>query len=802
MLNENISASSRKIVEKFLSGASILSNNKEKLVVSLYATSSNAKPEVLDILKSYLIDLSNSFSESDLLILKKESLGVIRYCHERKEPDMGFIRVGDNHPLSIPSTLLELCDKVLEVEPGCDIFLPYTGSAQFAFMQPDCKYEGFEVHPETWAFSQIYLQAYGISAGIELSGDMGNALPEGKRYDYVFSFPPFLAGRDGRTVIDNLYYLATKSLKENGTMCCILPLSFCTASSGWFDLRKILLDYRNEYSAAVISLPRMLYPYTSVETCMFILHRDGQGKVLLVDATSEQFCSRYDVAGDKEFVLKPQSILETIIGEHPDERYVWGGLTSDLIGDVNLLPARYLIKQHLPQIKRGEELIPLRDLIEVVDTERNSFEEECPLLGTKELSTSYLNCDISHDSIPLKPNHGFRMLTKNCLLAGFIGGKFKVGRTIDLTSSAGVALRQEIIPFKLKSTVVTEDFVLRSIMSDNVAQQGKMMATGVTIQRIKKQDFLDLLIVVPSLEEQERICKADTKQSLSDADAKQKKTDDDFRRDMHMKKHAIGQTIFNLNNWWKTLLRARKEGNGIIDDHDVIGNTHKVAVKDIFDNIQQTIDQLQQQISKFDRGNGLVTENISLTTFIEEYISKHESPIFKFVYDAATHHHSMPVDLEEVYDEKGNIIGMTGGREMNDVTVEQANFAPEALTIIFDNIVSNACSHGFAGREEESDRNIIKIDLSTEGTDHIITISNNGNPVREDVNEDYVFTYNKSTKNGKNHYGIGGYEVKRLMQEFDGDAEFISQPDDKFSVIYKLIFHNTGIIHIDFDSEE
>jgi hypothetical protein len=75
-------------------------------------------------------------------------------------------------------------------------------------------------------------------------------------------------------------------------------------------------------------------------------------------------------------------------------------------------------------------------------------------------------------------------------------------------------------------------------------------------------------------------------------------------------------------------------------------------------------------------------------------------------------------------------------------------------------------------------------------------------PVSQNVTPEYVFTYNRSTQNGKNHYGIGGYEVKHLMQEFDGDAEFISQPDVEFPVKYKLIFHNTGIVHIDLNTAE
>lgn len=801
-----LSAAGRNIVENYLSG-SILSmdKKKEQLVVSLYSAKDDANPKVLDILKSYVVNLGGIFSEAENLILRKECNEVIRYCHERKEPDMGYTHKSDNHPLFIPKSVLDLCESILEFDqhPDSEVFLPYAGASQFAYLQPSCKYEGFELNPEAWAFSQIYLNSYGINTSIELTGDMDKALLKGKQYDYIFSFPPFLIGREARTVIDNLYLLATKSLKENGTMCCILPLSFCTASSGWFDLRKILLDYRNQYSAAVISLPRIVFPFATIETCLFILSKDNQGKVLLVDATSDKFCSQYDVAGTKEFDLKPLSILEAVTGTHPDERYVWGGDASQLVGDVNLLPSRYLIKNYLPQLKRGEQMMYMRELVDIVHTGKTDrFKEDCQLLGMMELSTNYLNCDITSKMIPLKPNHIFRTIESNCLLAGFIGGKFKVGRIVDLSGRNSIALRHEIIPFRLTSNVVSEDFLLKSILSEYMAQQAKMMSGGLTISRIKAQDFLDLKIIVPSLEEQERACKADTKQTLTEAANKQKETDDEFRRDMHMKKHAIGQTIFNLNNWWKTLQRARKEGDGVVDDNAVIGRSQKIVVKDIYDNIQQTIEQLQQQISKFDRGNGLVTENISLTKFIENYIAEHRSPIFRFAYDKADHYRNIMVDMEEVYDEKGRLIDIKGGRE-EEVTCENAVFAPEALTIIFDNIISNACSHGFVGREEKPDENIIRIELTTEGTDHIISISNNGMPVRDDVTENYVFRYNESTKHGKGHSGIGGYEVKHLMKEFDGDAEFISQPENEFPVTYKLIFHNTGIVQIDlFNTEE
>ena len=831
---ESLSTISRTIVDNYLSG-SVFSvfRKKEQLIVSLYAALKEARPEVTDILKSYIIDLGKFFSAEETHLLQKECMAVIRYCHERKEQGVGEVCSSDNHSLVIPDSLLDLCDKLLEVHEESDIFLPYSATSQLAFLNPNCRYQGFEIDPETWAFTQIYLYCYGINSDIQLTGDLHQALSKGKKYDYVFSFPPFLMGREGRIVIDSLYHLATHALKDNGTMCCILPSNFCTATSGWSDLRKILLNYRNQYSAAVISLPKMLYPYTSIETCLFILSKDSQGKVLLMDASSEFFCARHNGAGSKDFELKVQSVIECF--RRVDEKYVWGGLISDLVGDVNLQPSRYLVSQILPQAGKGEETKSLSNLIEVVQLQRDerirsivsqrnriahSSSEDIspkdaeeilsqyreleknayPLIGMKELSFSYLNCDINREDLASSTKVEYQVLTEDCLLIGFIGGKFKVGRLHGVSQETPVYLRHEIVPVRVVSTEISDDFLLRSIMSESVQKQAQMMASGVAISRINKPDLLSIVIIVPkSKEQQELLMKEDTRSSLTEADRKIIQSYEDFRKDMHMKKHAIGQTLFNLNNWWDALQQARKEGNGVVSDDATTGRIRKVSVASIYDSIQKAINQLQQQINKFDRGNGLAVKKFALTEFIEDYISRKQSPLFTFFYEKSMHHASQTLPEKEYnettgeYRETGNIILNEGD------PIEYVEFAPDALEIIFDNIVSNACCHGFKGRTN----NVIKIELMSEGDSYVINISNNGSAIHAQIRPEEVFVYGKTSKMGKSgdkdetHFGIGGYEVQKLMREFGGDAEFISDTESDFPVSYKLTFYNTNFESIE-----
>lgn len=792
-----ISQDSVNIIKKYINDVRrqmIISEPYKQLMVSLYAKSTNCSNEIVDILSDYNVDIESFITEENLVTLQAEYAEVIRFCYENDGKD-GILISHHSESLKLPSELVELCMAIADCKPGSSVYLPFAGEGKFAFNHPNCLYEGFEINQRAWAISQIFLSSQNIKADITL-GD-GRVMSDEssfkqKKYDYIFSFPPFFTGKEQKTIINTLLYLAKYALVDNGKMFCILPMSFCFDSLGWNDLRKIISDRAGQYSALVISLPSMFIPVTAISTCLFYLSKNGKGNVMLMDATDKSFQALKDEVGYKKSTLKVQSILETI--KKQDEQFVWVGCAQDLTDDLNMTPSRYLIPKYLPKLQAGEKMVRIKDLVEFVPGVRKGKEEkESALLGMKELSFNYLNCTITKDSVPMKSNLanlGSARMTQDCLLAGFIGNKFKVGKISGLDEYNSVALRPEVLAFTLKSNDITDDFLLRSILSESCTTQAIAMSSGVVISRLNIKDFANIQISVPSLEKQEQLCKEDTRASLTEADRKQLESAEEFRKDVHMKKHAIGQTLFNLNNWWKVLQKARKEGNGIVADSAIVGKINKIPVTDIYENLQQTIIKLQQQISKFDVGYGMQIENIPLTTFIEEYIDKHQSPLFKFIYYDKDHHAKQ--DLPEVNAEQSKAI-FTGEYilKVGD-PLEYAKFAPEALTTVFDNIISNACCYGFSGRD--SGKNFIRIELKLEGDDYVITIANNGEPINNEISPEDVFTYGRTSQNGNNHFGIGGYEIRKLMREFGGDAELLIDSNDEFCVSYKLTLHDTRVI--------
>ena len=795
-----------------------------QLMVSLYGLMPDANSEVLKILNEFKVQLDEILSEPEIEILKSEYPAVVKFCFDNR--DNGF-RFNNKENGVISQSLIELCLGLAKPQAGSSVFIPFADDGGFAYYASDCKIKGFAQEEPHWALTQILLHSQNVTSDIAL----GNTdIPVGECYNYIFSFPPILTRGKDREVIETIYNLITKHLADNGELYCILPMSFCSASSGWYDVRKILKDYQGQYSVLVVSLPHWLLPFSSVSLCLLHILKSNKDIVALVDASGEEFSARHDVAGYKEYGLKVQSIIETIKSQ--DEKNVWVGTSTQLTGDVNLQPSRYLVSQIIPIRKKGEISIRLADVMEIVptyerhalrhdrnfptlinnqdiptkavskdalmDLERRAYSRRNQTILINDLSSTYLNCDINVNGINANRDiHDWKVLTSDCLLVGFQSGKFKVGRVQNVSFDHPITVQRDIIAFKVTSNLVTEDFLLRCIMSDSAERQARMLATGTTVTRLSKQDLLSIVINVPELkEQQDTFCKEDTRRSLTDASRKLIESDEEFRKDLHMVKHAIGQTIFNINNWWNLLKLARYKGNGIVDDRTELGSNRKVKVAEIYTNLEIAMTKLSTQLSKFDTGYGLQTENIPLTVFIEQYISEHKSPLFEYIYDSLAHHAEN--DMPELdFDEK-TMTAVPASKFIlrEGEPLEYAIFAPEALTIVFNNIVSNACAHGF--RENRDKKNLIRIEILSEGTDYVIAISNNGEPIR-DITAEEVLIYGLTTQHTrttdvpKSHFGIGGYEIKKLMTEFNGDVEIISTPEEEFSVTYRLIFHDTNV---------
>lgn len=771
-------------------------SNRE-LMVSLYSIMPNAKSNIVNLLRPYNVILSDNLSDSDIKVLKDEYKEVARFCFEN--PNHRRIHSIDKYRRYIPHSLIDLCLKLSEPKPNSSVYVPYSGSGEFAYQLLDCSIEGFEYDPELWAISQIVLDSQNLHHSIKLSD---KPIRNDKKYDYIYTS---LLG--SRTLSSNgeyaemLTHLITNQLNDGGELMCFVPEQSLYLPEDTH-VRKLLME-SCQYSLTIITMPEKLLGFPVRDASILYVKKDYKEELTLVDLSEELLWEK--LRGHRNYRPNIPLIIDAIA--KGDKRYVWTGSYDQLSSHINLHPSRYILEQNRLIPKAGERAYRLDELIDVVDRvvneninrlvdtmsllrkndpaiqnwsekQHEEFKAEVEAqttIGIREirpdnLFDNYLNCVVDYQDIPVVNDIYAHLapVATDCLLLANNGDNVRVGRLQGVSEDKVVSL-DGVLPFRVKTEIVSENFLLRSLLSEAVQKQVEMLNRTARWNRVfTKENIRSIVIHVPNKELQEEACREDARQYLVEADRKLLEQYEDFRRDIHMKKHAIGQTLFNFSNWWKTLQRARQEGNGVVSDTALVGKISQYKVSAIYDQIDSIVKTLMEQVNKFDRGYHLQKERFALSEFIKDYITNNPSTIFEYDYISP---------LEED-DEKSCVY---------------VYFAKEALKIIFDNIVSNACCHGF----NECDKNyIIRIGLTYSTDKCVVDISNNGATLHHGLDPKSVFVYGESSKfavntskdGGHQHCGIGGYEVKQLMREFGGSAEFISNPSDEYPIIYRLTF--------------
>ena len=93
----------------------------------------------------------------------------------------------------------------------------------------------------------------------------------------------------------------------------------------------------------------------------------------------------------------------------------------------------------------------------------------------------------------------------------------------------------------------------------------------------------------------------------------------------------------------------------------------------------------------------------------------------------------------------------------------------ENFDSLMQNIINNACRHGFINEENE---HIIRLELSFDAINdyYILQISNNGVPMEESINTNSYSSY--GVKAGKtSNTGLGGYIIETIVKRFNGSVE-------------------------------
>lgn len=822
--NITLSAEAQAIIDEFVRNNVVDPMSLYTLVGELYSRRENARQDIVSsITPDMLMSSPLSLSEAELATLETEYIDVVKYCRETLANVGRYQR--DSSAFHFPNEFCDLISRLVESKEEDSIFLPFAGYADMAFQVRAKSISGFEFNSGAWAFDNIFLDAYGIKGEIKRQDSLNDVsldvlLSEqrnGAHYKHVISLPPHISAKEDKHIANYMQYVLDNELEEGGDMCLILPLT--NLSEGPWSLFSIYLAQNcSKFNVAFLSLPAIFLPVTGIKVAVVLIEKktNANNSFYVMDADRPEFYTISRETG-KHPILKVESILEAL--RLADTRYVKSVLIDDSRKyNAFFSPSRFFFDENLPELKEGFEYVNLGSLVShqthPSEYNRDGFmypRRAGKYIRVSHLHDNYLSCGIDYDAIvdaPI-PSSAYSAYANGGYVT-YINGKIKVGKITDMYSENGredfdnpnsdsmvILVDKTISHFAPKPNGrAMLDYILRELMSDYVLEQARHFSYGTTKQIMLARDFYKLLIAVPSLEVQDEILKQDRIDAVAKAGIKIDEINEKFRKDVHMMKHGLGQTVFNLGNWMKMLGYARKSGNGVVDDNAEIGGLVKVKVADIYSNIEAALKVLNRQITTFDIGDSMKEAKFSLSDFIDKYIEEHPRPHVRYVFPSQQHRYDANIPQVDVNDADPNNIKVSEIPGEYIVTKGEARdfilFSEEALAIIFDNIVSNAVAHGFTDPDKEY---VIRIDFEAEGTSYVLSISNNGDPLPVGKDPSEVFVWGKS-EGGKEHAGIGGYQVKDLMEHFGGQAEIISTPDEDFTVTYKLTFTKTNLIDL------
>lgn len=763
----------------------IFNQNGLGLLAEVYriAAGDHAKPEVLDILSQYEFK-KDVLSQKELTFLSKHlnELFALVMSFTTSHPSEGFVQ---------PQEVTDFMCKMALFPENVTVYNPFAGANSYTIALSN-QIEGEEINPIAWALGQIRLYANNRESGATII--LGNSLDSEfsrKKYFGIISSPSFSKLNEMQDVGNFIQKMYDK-LEDGGTFACILPTSFLSSrKKNALEIRSRLIQ--DESIKAVFLLPSNIFGGITESLSIIILKKAVVTEGILMGNASaytrfSKSTFRATTFDSEEFYA---DLLESMHNSfdrkrHPSETLVGALIEYSDVIDTSLLPSIYLT----PKPENG---IPLSDLVEEVSELRGKG------LSTEYFITGSAIPTAMHRKpfVPIKVEDGkvatakkHVQMPENAVILAIVRGNIRTIYTEGFTGK--IAFPAGFIKVLKPIEGISAKYLAAVLSTKIVSDQIKAQTVGVTIPRLNKLDLGQIILPLHStVEEREQLISEVLSSEMSDLESELQETLDSQKREVRSTRHAMIQTLSALSSNWEQLKMYAELHEEGIKLSDTVGRINPISVKDLMGSIGYAMSTLQRQVEslRFEKPDWGKDTEINPYKFINDYIAAHSTPAVRMVNIGNDNVADYPYFDDE-----------TGDAKYHHTDAAEIFYAPvRLLERIFNNIVANAKAHGFT---PDSSNNEIRFDWKSEDGGIVITIANNGRPLKDGVSGEDVlmsgFTtaLNENASDGTLHSGQGGFEIKSLMEGL-GTVEVISQPDAEFPVIYKLTFEKINFETID-----
>jgi signal transduction histidine kinase len=638
-----------------------------------------------------------------------------------------------------------------------------------------------------------------------------------EKYDTIVAMPPFgLRGdRSSAAIIESLY----SRLNDGGMMAIVVPAGFLIeASNKAGRVKKILLEEHALYR--IVLLPGDLLANTSISIAVLLIQKNGGGDTITLTDYSDFIKDNRKYGTlcklDMEAIedAEKTALLHELEDTTPKARFQIRMKTDDLLHDdaININPKYHINRTHV-RTHQIEDMhyVLLGDLVEIY--ERANLiggGVSVPMVRIQDLADTILTGKkdfLDLETEERKENNIPLLMEDNLLLVGLVGKTLKP-TIFKLTAGHQIAYSDNIAPLRLKSSMVSIEYLQCELASDFMLEQILAHQVGGGRQFISRKNLLKLYVRVPKIEEQQKRIVDESREILSNsliqqlgienAELKNERYNE-FVREMRVRKHAIGQVLNELNPAINTLLRFEKKNEGVLRGSDIISERFGYTVDDYLQKLRFLANKITTMVGSLTNEYVPKSEmqKYNVVQMLEEYKQNHSIEdgfelVIKHGYFASELHVPAGIELPD-----GSITEEINISPDDYCDFWSINVCKEDFFQVLDNIVANAKRYGFT--EERPDYCIcFEMEDIRDSKNPMVAIhvKNNGNPLPVGIKPEQVFMYGEGSSQCT---GIGGWQIKQIVEGMGGKVELRTYEDNEegFTIDYVLSFPDTSVVVLD-----
>lgn len=696
-----------------------------------------------------------------------------------------------------PIELTRFICGLVELPENSKVFNPFAGLASFGvYLEKGQNYFAQELNQQTWALGALRIMAYerpGISHYV-CDDSILHWPDESKKFDLIVSNPPYgiRIGHQYREVIPDVrsieQFLIEKSLNSltsNGKLIALLPQGFLFFRGIHEQrLREVLID--KDLIETIISLPGGLLSNTGIPLIILVIDKKKRlpQKVRFIKADKFVLSK-----GPREKVLNDYALNSLINSNREDSdaiRIV--DLQQIKEWDYNLNVPRYFQKAIIPE--KNDRLVKLNVVLDYLPGQRGNLPERGKLVRIRDLKDDKVDfmLDVSGiESMELnRPN--ILQINESCLLLAIRWRTLKP--TFFKFEDELIFRNQDILSFKVDETIADYAYVINELHADYVQEQLESYRMGATIPFIRRDDLLEVLIKLPSLEEQRAKVQGITELSYKikllqdERNALAHGVSSKLYESVSTIKHSLGKPLLNIGSSLRNIEKVlpRLDANW---EQLKLNERYDLTIKDSFESIYSNLEfihsVLRNNESDLDVANYKLQE-IDFLNFIKEYVKRIKTAEKSNVDTILDIHPDIKIEL-------------------NNKVFLKAN--TELLEIALNTIIENAYMHAFINPSKKYKLEFrislyvapSKKTMATETVGRFNTfikveVANNGKPFPENYSLD-KFIRKNSFAGETGNTGQGGFDLNEIIKYHnEGNSTFELIIDDfttEFTTTYSFL---------------